>query len=82
MADETTPMARPAACVPGHLDEGIQGRSGPDGPVALVTLTCPAVTATARALFFVPSKAPDGAGATLREAGLPGVPRFLIGAAA
>ena len=43
MADNTMPMARPAARVPGHFGEWMQGRLGPDGPVALVTLACPAL---------------------------------------
>jgi len=47
MADSTTPMARPAARVPGHFGEWIQGRMGPDGPVALVTLACQALAVTA-----------------------------------
>ena len=34
--------------VQGHFGELLQGRIGPDGPVALVTLPCPAFTATAR----------------------------------
>ena len=28
-------------CVPGHFGEWLQGRLGPDGPLALVTLACP-----------------------------------------
>lgn len=47
MADDTTPMARPAARVPGHFGEWIQGRLGPDGPVALVTLACPVLSVSA-----------------------------------
>ncbi len=47
MADTTTPMARPATRVPGHFGEWIQGRLGPDGPVALVTLVCPALAVAA-----------------------------------
>jgi len=47
MADNTTPMARPAARVPGHFGEWMQGRLGPDGPVALVTLACPALGVSA-----------------------------------
>lgn len=43
MADETIPVARSAICVPGHFGEWIQGRLGPGGPVALVTLACPAL---------------------------------------
>ena len=43
MADNTMPMARPAMRVPGHFGEWMQGRLGPDGPVALVTLACPAL---------------------------------------
>ena len=44
MTDETMPMARPATRVPGHFGEWIEGRLGPDGPVALVTLACPALS--------------------------------------
>ena len=33
--------------VPGHFGEWIQGRLGPDGPVALVTLACPVLCARA-----------------------------------
>ncbi|MEM9248930.1 MAG: hypothetical protein AAGB05_09570 [Pseudomonadota bacterium] len=29
--------------VPGHFGEWIQGRLGPDGPIALVTLACPSI---------------------------------------
>ncbi|MCO8146685.1 propanediol utilization protein [Rhodovulum tesquicola] len=35
------------ACVAGHFGELLQGRLGPDGPVALVTLPCPVLTVTA-----------------------------------
>ena len=34
--------------VHGHFGELLQGRLGPSGPVALITLPCPAFTATAR----------------------------------
>jgi uncharacterized protein involved in propanediol utilization len=47
MADAKAPMARPAARVPGHFGEWIQGRLGVDGPIALVTLACPALAVTA-----------------------------------
>jgi uncharacterized protein involved in propanediol utilization len=47
MAEQPTPVARPAARVPGHFGEWIQGRLGPGGPVALVTLACPALAVTA-----------------------------------
>ena len=47
MADAKAPMARPAARVPGHFGEWMQGRLGPGGPVALVTLACPALAVTA-----------------------------------
>jgi uncharacterized protein involved in propanediol utilization len=40
-------MARPAARVPGHFGEWIQGRLGPGGPVVLVTLACPALAVSA-----------------------------------
>ncbi|MDZ7710243.1 MAG: hypothetical protein U5K36_09385 [Roseovarius sp.] len=43
MTGNTMPMARPAARVPGHFGEWMQGRLGPDGPVVLVTLACPAL---------------------------------------
>ncbi len=33
--------------VPGHFGELLQGRLGPDGPVVLITLPCPALTLTA-----------------------------------
>ncbi len=33
--------------VPGHFGEWLQGRLGPDGPVVLVTLPCPALTVRA-----------------------------------
>ena len=47
MADAMAPMVRPAARVPGHFGEWIQGRLGPGGPVALVTLACPALSVSA-----------------------------------
>lgn len=47
MADNTMPMARPATRVPGHFGEWMQGRLGPDGPVVLVTLACPALCVSA-----------------------------------
>ncbi|MEI4232212.1 propanediol utilization protein [Roseovarius sp. D22-M7] len=37
----------PQVTVPGHFGEWIQGRMGADGPVALVTLACPALCARA-----------------------------------
>jgi uncharacterized protein involved in propanediol utilization len=37
-----------AGVVQGHFGELLQGRIGPDGPVALITLPCPGFTATAR----------------------------------
>lgn len=40
--------ARGEITVAGHFGELIQGRLGPQGPVALVTLPCPAVAARAR----------------------------------
>jgi uncharacterized protein involved in propanediol utilization len=43
MTDEMIPVARTATCVPGHFGEWIQGRFGPEGPVVLVTLACPAL---------------------------------------
>ncbi len=53
--------------MPGHFGEWLQGRLGPDGPVALVTLACPV----------------RGVRATLEADGLPGIdgPEGLIGAA-
>lgn len=39
-----------SASVAGHFGELLQGRLGPSGPVALVTLPCPALRATARHL--------------------------------
>lgn len=36
------------ARVPGHFGELVQGRLGPEGPVALVTLGCPALVSRAR----------------------------------
>ena len=43
------PAAMPCTpvTVPGHFGEWIQGRLGPDGPVALITLACPALSARA-----------------------------------
>ncbi|KNG94013.1 hypothetical protein [Pseudaestuariivita atlantica] len=38
-------MTRPDAGVAGHFGEFLQGRLGPDGPVALVTLPCPVARA-------------------------------------
>ncbi|TCP38104.1 hypothetical protein EV662_12129, partial [Rhodovulum marinum] len=35
------------ACVAGHFGEFLQGRLGPDGPVVLVTLPCPALAVRA-----------------------------------
>ncbi|MET4101805.1 uncharacterized protein involved in propanediol utilization [Roseovarius sp. MBR-78] len=43
MTRQMTPVARPAIRVPGHFGEWIQGRLGPEGPVVLVTLACPAL---------------------------------------
>ena len=36
------------AVVPGHFGEWLQGRLGPQGPVALITLPCPVLRARAR----------------------------------
>lgn len=41
MRDGRASSARQAVCVPGHFGEWMQGRLGPEGPVALVTLCCP-----------------------------------------
>jgi len=37
--------AKTPAAVAGHFGEWLQGRLGPDGPVALITLACPALRA-------------------------------------
>lgn len=42
--------AWPEAAVPGHFGELLQGRLGPDGPLALVTLPAPGLQVTARLL--------------------------------
>ncbi len=70
MADETIPVARPATCVPGHFGEWIQGRLGPEGPVVLVTLSCPALCVRApgsgpRLDQLFPSRAVSGFAAAL-----------------
>ncbi|MBE0452943.1 hypothetical protein [Roseovarius autotrophicus] len=41
MRDESASAARQAVRVSGHFGEWMQGRLGPEGPVALVTLCCP-----------------------------------------
>ncbi len=43
-------MTRQAVRVAGHFGELVQGRMGPDGPVALITLPCPALAVTAHLL--------------------------------
>lgn len=43
MRDGRRSSARQAVRVPGHFGEWMQGRLGPEGPVALVTLCCPAL---------------------------------------
>lgn len=49
MRDPFSLMIRPAqARVTGHMGELVQGRLGPDGPLALVTLPCARVGAVAR----------------------------------
>lgn len=40
-------MSMPSVRVAGHFGEFLQGRIGPDGPVALVTLPCPALAVAA-----------------------------------
>lgn len=42
-------MTHADVSVAGHFGEWLQGRLGPDGPVVLVTLPCPALTVRARA---------------------------------
>ncbi|MDA7428005.1 propanediol utilization protein [Primorskyibacter aestuariivivens] len=37
-------MHRPGIIVQGHFGEWLQGRIGPDGPVALVTMACPVMS--------------------------------------
>ncbi len=37
------PNGRRQIAIAGHLGEFVQGRLGPDGPVALLTLPCPAL---------------------------------------
>ena len=49
------------AWVAGHFGEWLQGRIGPDGPVALVTLACPALGVEVR-LAEGPFALEDGAG--------------------
>ncbi len=41
MRDGRASLGRQAVRVPGHFGEWMQGRLGPEGPVALVTLCCP-----------------------------------------
>ena len=70
------------ARVAGHFGEWMQGRLGPDGPVALVTLPCPALGVTAlaeRSAFGVDGVVPEAAARVFFEA-LGGVPamRFRI----
>ncbi|MBL4929005.1 propanediol utilization protein [Fuscibacter oryzae] len=49
------------ARVTGHFGELLQGRLGPNGPVALVTLPCPVLSATAQLVPGVPGlHQPDG----------------------
>lgn len=71
----------------GHFGEWIQGRLGPDGPVALVSLPCPALAVTGR---FRPARSlsvqgagplpvtPDEARRFLGQLGLPARGRFFL----
>jgi len=75
------------AVVAGHFGEFLQGRLGPGGPVALVTLPCPAlgVTASAGAGAFALEADPDllsapRARALLAALGLDCAGRFRLGA--
>jgi hypothetical protein len=47
MRDGRASSARQAVRVPGHFGEWMQGRLGPEGPVALVTLCCPVLAVRA-----------------------------------
>lgn len=76
----------PQIRVAGHFGEFLQGRLGPNGPVALITLPCPvlAVTATRRPGAFTLHQ-PDGAvlsrtraAALLRHLGLAVRGRFIL----
>ncbi|MEO0683092.1 MAG: propanediol utilization protein, partial [Pseudomonadota bacterium] len=48
MTAETHAAAAASAAVTGHFGEWLQGRLGPDGPVALVTVPCARFAATVR----------------------------------
>jgi uncharacterized protein involved in propanediol utilization len=62
-------LSQRSLSVAGHFGELLQGRLGPDGPVALVTLPCPTlrVTLTARRGAFALHQ-PDGRAVPLAEA--------------
>lgn len=69
--------------VPGHFGEWLQGRLGPEGPVALVTLPCAALGVRAAhrpggAMRLHPAGAPGRARALLAGLGLPARGRFVL----
>lgn len=80
-------MGLGTARVAGHFGEFLQGRLGPDGPVVLVTLPCPALAVTARVLpghaFAIHDAGarlltPERARRFLRALGLPLPGRVLL----
>jgi uncharacterized protein involved in propanediol utilization len=74
-------LSRNDVLVAGHFGEWLQGRLGPDGPVALVTLPCPALTVRAAKAAAKVGPGIFGAGqlrAFLDRLGLPGDPQPAI----
>ncbi len=80
-------MTRTPLRIQGHFGELMQGRIGPQGPLALISLPCPALTVSG---FFSPNQSfalhcagqrpllPMRATALLRALGLPIKGRFLL----
>ncbi len=69
--------------IPGHFGEWLQGRLGPEGPVALITLPCARLGVHARhwpggALHLHRAGAPERARALLTRLGLPACGRFAL----
>lgn len=85
-AFEAPPPVARRAFAGGHFGELLQGRMGPQGPVALITLPCPALRATATrspgAFALEQPEAEvlsaDQAAAFLRRLGAPVEGRFLL----
>lgn len=74
---------REALHIPGHFGEWLQGRLGPEGPVALITLTCARLGVLARhrpggTLHLHHAGAPGRTRALLARLGLPARGRFAL----